>query len=184
VHLPEAYRLDLSFHRCASHHLQGLRIALLLLCDRARTVSNTMAAREGALEKSVSADDSAVQFRNQILAEGSNAQTVDGEHHDERPAAKRARSSYDKNAGQAGGNGEFCSTPTAADAAGAMDRLDFSSLKRYSQDTLDYPRRRATIACEICRSRKSRCDGVKPKCKLCSELGADCVYRGMYYPCS
>ncbi|KAK0314257.1 hypothetical protein LTR82_012974 [Friedmanniomyces endolithicus] len=136
-----------------------------------------MAAREGALEKSVSADDSAVQFRNQILAEGSNAQTVDGEHHDERPAAKRARSSYDKNAGQAGGNGEFCSTPTAADAAGAMDRLDFSSLKRYSQDTLDYPRRRATIACEICRSRKSRCDGVKPKCKLCSELGADCVYR-------
>lgn len=49
--------------------------------------------------------------------------------------------------------------------------------KRYSQDVLDYPRRRATIACEICRSRKSRCDGGRPKCRLCTELNADCVYR-------
>lgn len=31
--------------------------------------------------------------------------------------------------------------------------------------------------CEICRSRKSRCDGTKPKCKLCTELGAECIYR-------
>ena len=49
--------------------------------------------------------------------------------------------------------------------------------KRWSQDATDYPRRRATIACEICRSRKSRCDGTKPKCRLCTELGAQCVYR-------
>ncbi|KAG0650127.1 Echinocandin B biosynthetic cluster transcription factor ecdB [Hyphodiscus hymeniophilus] len=51
-------------------------------------------------------------------------------------------------------------------------------LKRRSTDAgIDYPRRRATIACEICRSRKSRCDGIKPKCKLCTELGAECIYR-------
>ncbi|RDW61573.1 putative c6 zinc finger-containing protein [Coleophoma crateriformis] len=51
-------------------------------------------------------------------------------------------------------------------------------LKRRNTDAgLEYPRRRATIACEICRSRKSRCDGNKPKCKLCTELGAECVYR-------
>ncbi|KAK3390955.1 hypothetical protein B0H63DRAFT_127951 [Podospora didyma] len=51
-------------------------------------------------------------------------------------------------------------------------------LKRRNTDAgLDYPRRRATIACEVCRSRKSRCDGTKPKCKLCTELGAECVYR-------
>lgn len=31
--------------------------------------------------------------------------------------------------------------------------------------------------CEVCRSRKSRCDGTRPKCKLCTELGATCVYR-------
>jgi hypothetical protein len=33
------------------------------------------------------------------------------------------------------------------------------------------------LQCEICRSRKSRCDGTKPKCKLCTELGAECIYR-------
>lgn len=44
-------------------------------------------------------------------------------------------------------------------------------------DTLDYPRRRAAIACDICRSRKSKCDGSKPKCKLCTDLGAVCSYR-------
>ncbi|OCL11548.1 hypothetical protein AOQ84DRAFT_335776 [Glonium stellatum] len=49
--------------------------------------------------------------------------------------------------------------------------------KRPSTDTIDYPRRRATIACEICRSRKSRCDGSRPKCRLCTELNAECVYR-------
>lgn len=33
------------------------------------------------------------------------------------------------------------------------------------------------LKCEVCRSRKSRCDGNRPKCKLCAELGANCVYR-------
>ncbi|OAA68869.1 Zn(2)-C6 fungal-type DNA-binding domain protein [Cordyceps fumosorosea ARSEF 2679] len=51
-------------------------------------------------------------------------------------------------------------------------------LKRpFDDGVVDYPRRRATIACEVCRSRKSRCDGTRPKCKLCTELGANCVYR-------
>ncbi|EXL81585.1 hypothetical protein FOPG_05277 [Fusarium oxysporum f. sp. conglutinans race 2 54008] len=53
-----------------------------------------------------------------------------------------------------------------------------NTLKRRNTETgVDYPRRRATIACEVCRSRKSRCDGTKPKCKLCTELGAECIYR-------
>lgn len=30
-----------------------------------------------------------------------------------------------------------------------------------AHEPLDYPRKRAMIACEICRSRKSRCDGGK-----------------------
>ncbi|KAK3617110.1 hypothetical protein LTR56_025516 [Elasticomyces elasticus] len=136
-----------------------------------------MAMTAGVPERYV-ADESGSRSLDEMMAEGSDAQTVSDEHHDGRPAAKRARSSYDKNGGQAGsGNGERSITPTAARADGIMDRPDFNALKRYSQDTLDYPRRRATIACEICRSRKSRCDGSKPKCRLCSELGADCVYR-------
>lgn len=86
---------------------------------------------------------------------------------DERPMLKRARSSFDKNGQQMDAN---IGPPMA-------DKSDLSALKRFAQDPLDYPRRRATIACEICRSRKSRCDGGRPKCRLCSELGADCVYR-------
>ena len=81
-----------------------------------------------------------------------------------RPALKRARSSFEKHMG-----GE-----TTGHVHGASsEELD---LKRLT-DPLDYPRRRATIACEICRSRKSRCDGARPKCRLCSELNAECVYR-------
>ncbi|KAF3098977.1 hypothetical protein TWF706_006563 [Orbilia oligospora] len=49
--------------------------------------------------------------------------------------------------------------------------------KRSNTDGVEYPRRRATIACEVCRSRKSRCDGSRPKCRLCIELNAECIYR-------
>lgn len=86
-----------------------------------------------------------------------------GEH---RPAFKRARSSYENRP-----RDEALEDGTAQTV---MEEVD---LKRLNSDPLDYPRRRATIACEICRSRKSRCDGGKPKCRLCSELNADCVYR-------
>ncbi|CAG8982045.1 hypothetical protein HYALB_00013836 [Hymenoscyphus albidus] len=59
-----------------------------------------------------------------------------------------------------------------------FDDDGITPMKRRNTDAgIDYPRRRATIACEICRSRKSRCDGTKPKCKLCTELGAECIYR-------
>ncbi|KAM3445562.1 hypothetical protein NHJ13734_000263 [Beauveria thailandica] len=58
------------------------------------------------------------------------------------------------------------------------DASSSNPLKRLFDDgVVDYPRRRAIIACEVCRSRKSRCDGNRPKCKLCAELGANCVYR-------
>ncbi|KAK3717933.1 hypothetical protein LTR37_005359 [Vermiconidia calcicola] len=84
---------------------------------------------------------------------------------DRRPALKRARSSFEK-------NGHTESADSGNEIIG-----DESNLRRISTDPLDYPRRRAIIACEICRSRKSRCDGGRPKCKLCTELNAECVYR-------
>ncbi|EFX05743.1 c6 zinc finger domain containing protein [Grosmannia clavigera kw1407] len=66
--------------------------------------------------------------------------------------------------------------PSASSQAGLV--TDANPLKRRNADaSADYPRRRAMIACEVCRSRKSRCDGTKPKCKLCTELGATCIYR-------
>ncbi|KFZ23187.1 hypothetical protein V502_02339 [Pseudogymnoascus sp. VKM F-4520 (FW-2644)] len=38
-------------------------------------------------------------------------------------------------------------------------------------------RRRVALACSNCRHRKSRCDGGRPKCSLCNELGCDCLYE-------
>ncbi|KAJ5787283.1 hypothetical protein N7457_002273 [Penicillium paradoxum] len=37
-------------------------------------------------------------------------------------------------------------------------------------------RRRVAIACDACRTRKSRCDGKRPSCSLCLDLGFECVY--------
>ncbi|KAJ1947376.1 hypothetical protein GGF37_000448 [Kickxella alabastrina] len=34
-------------------------------------------------------------------------------------------------------------------------------------------------ACEICRKRRSRCDGNKPKCTSCEKRGLNCEYRAM-----
>ena len=94
-----------------------------------------------------------------------SGQHVDsGPEFDVRPKLKRARSSYEKH--------------VRMEAAEQMNGESGEEVQRVrSADPLDYPRRRATIACEICRSRKSRCDGARPKCKLCTELNADCVYR-------
>ncbi|BCS02443.1 putative C6 finger domain protein [Aspergillus luchuensis] len=49
--------------------------------------------------------------------------------------------------------------------------------KRNNSEATEYPRRRATIACQICRLRKTRCNGARPRCQLCVDLDADCVYR-------
>jgi Fungal Zn(2)-Cys(6) binuclear cluster domain len=41
----------------------------------------------------------------------------------------------------------------------------------------DYPRRRALQACQICRSRKTKCDNERPTCGGCSALGVECSYN-------
>ncbi|EXJ56967.1 hypothetical protein A1O7_07311 [Cladophialophora yegresii CBS 114405] len=53
-----------------------------------------------------------------------------------------------------------------------------SGAEQLSENT-DPPskRRRVALACTVCRGRKSRCDGARPKCSLCIELGFECVYQ-------
>ncbi|KAG9230348.1 hypothetical protein BJ875DRAFT_488064 [Amylocarpus encephaloides] len=46
-----------------------------------------------------------------------------------------------------------------------------------SSSGIDYPRKRTAIACEICRTRRSKCDAKKPACSKCVELEVECVYR-------
>ncbi|KAF2185844.1 hypothetical protein K469DRAFT_750148 [Zopfia rhizophila CBS 207.26] len=47
---------------------------------------------------------------------------------------------------------------------------------RFLSDPYDYPRKRASIACEVCRVRKVRCDAGKPGCGSCTKLGVACSY--------
>lgn len=42
---------------------------------------------------------------------------------------------------------------------------------------VSYPKKRVNVACEVCRSRKTRCDAARPSCSFCAEIGARCVYR-------
>ncbi|KAJ5120365.1 Phytanoyl-CoA dioxygenase [Penicillium bovifimosum] len=46
-----------------------------------------------------------------------------------------------------------------------------------SRSSVEYPRKRASIACNFCRHRKRKCDGQKPTCGLCTDAGAHCVYQ-------
>lgn len=71
-------------------------------------------------------------------------------------------------------NGEPVAKKAKTSHAKSMSHVGLDYLH---DDILDYPRRRAVIACDVCRSRKSKCDGGRPKCKLCTDLGAVCTYR-------
>ncbi|KAL4735145.1 hypothetical protein BDV11DRAFT_196595 [Aspergillus similis] len=63
------------------------------------------------------------------------------------------------------------------DSASASLNELLNKKKRSNSEATEYPRRRATIACQICRLRKTRCNGARPKCQLCTDLDAECVYR-------
>ncbi|KAI5916998.1 fungal-specific transcription factor domain-containing protein [Camillea tinctor] len=38
-------------------------------------------------------------------------------------------------------------------------------------------RRRIAVACNSCRNRKSRCDGARPACSFCADVGIQCIYE-------
>lgn len=41
----------------------------------------------------------------------------------------------------------------------------------------EFPRKRSATACQLCRSRKTKCDNLRPACSKCCELNAECVYE-------
>lgn len=41
--------------------------------------------------------------------------------------------------------------------------------------TAAYPRRRANKACQVCRSRRTKCDNKIPSCSFCEKIGAKCI---------
>ncbi|KAF2650918.1 hypothetical protein K491DRAFT_638362, partial [Lophiostoma macrostomum CBS 122681] len=54
--------------------------------------------------------------------------------------------------------------------------------KRRRGEKINYPKRRVSVACEICRTRKTRCDARRPTCSFCRDIQAECVYRSDLQP--
>lgn len=44
-----------------------------------------------------------------------------------------------------------------------------------SRGSTAYHRKRAVIACQVCRARRTKCDQKKPACSFCQSIGAECV---------
>ncbi|KAH8648836.1 hypothetical protein BGZ61DRAFT_436432 [Ilyonectria robusta] len=44
-----------------------------------------------------------------------------------------------------------------------------------SRASAAYPRKRAVVACQVCRARRTKCDQKKPSCSFCQKIGAACV---------
>ncbi|KAL5421145.1 hypothetical protein PMIN06_007295 [Paraphaeosphaeria minitans] len=40
-----------------------------------------------------------------------------------------------------------------------------------------FQRKRSATACQLCRTRKTKCDNNRPICSKCHELGAECIYQ-------
>ncbi|KAH7231172.1 hypothetical protein BKA59DRAFT_536408 [Fusarium tricinctum] len=53
--------------------------------------------------------------------------------------------------------------------------MDDNSLDS-GHDTRITKRRRVTLACNFCRTKKIKCDGAEPKCSTCNSYGAACDY--------
>ncbi|KAL5387334.1 hypothetical protein DPSP01_003558 [Paraphaeosphaeria sporulosa] len=41
----------------------------------------------------------------------------------------------------------------------------------------EFQRKRSATACQLCRTRKTKCDNNRPICSKCLELGAECIYQ-------
>ncbi|EEU44586.1 uncharacterized protein NECHADRAFT_85272 [Fusarium vanettenii 77-13-4] len=46
----------------------------------------------------------------------------------------------------------------------------------------EYQRKRLNIACDVCRGRRTKCDGQRPKCGFCQLQGSHCVYQAAPQP--
>lgn len=59
--------------------------------------------------------------------------------------------------------------------AAQVDGRDGTTNTAYPPNRADVPKPKR-LACMICRKRKLRCDGNRPRCATCARLGHDCAY--------
>lgn len=46
-----------------------------------------------------------------------------------------------------------------------------------TRSSMSYPRKRAVRACQLCRTRKTKCNNIRPICGACSQIDATCIYE-------
>jgi hypothetical protein len=46
-----------------------------------------------------------------------------------------------------------------------------------TRSAMSYPRKRAVRACQLCRTRKTKCNNIRPTCGSCNQMGAPCLYE-------
>ncbi|KAK1716020.1 uncharacterized protein BDZ83DRAFT_46730 [Colletotrichum acutatum] len=63
-----------------------------------------------------------------------------------------------------------------APLASAGDSAQSSTSEQPFQADSKRKRQQADIACNPCRRRKSRCDGLRPTCAACQKRSSDCTY--------
>lgn len=56
-----------------------------------------------------------------------------------------------------------------------LNALDGPPNAAHHPNNADVPKPKR-LACMICRKRKLRCDGNRPRCATCTRLGHDCAY--------
>lgn len=62
------------------------------------------------------------------------------------------------------------STPRSVDHLVGISICDVKSMNA------EYTRKRNAVACRVCRCRRTKCDGKRPKCSFCHNAGATCIY--------
>lgn len=74
------------------------------------------------------------------------------------------------------GVGSFPGTEHSQVSDHGVDKANSRSGKRpAARGTAFYPRKRANTACQVCRARKTKCDGGVPSCSYCTSVGATCI---------
>lgn len=66
--------------------------------------------------------------------------------------------------------------PSTTDLACPSSDLDIGQVRTTAGEPQP-PRTRGTVACQRCRSRKTKCDNRRPSCGYCLKVGEPCVYE-------
>jgi hypothetical protein len=72
--------------------------------------------------------------------------------------------------------------PEGSAVAFPADSVAVDTSERQDTDPPRQKRKRISHACQACRQRKSRCDGARPVCQLCSQNGLVCQYSEAAQP--